>query len=871
MSDLLDLTQWQLAAPSALWALLLLPLLAVMRERSPAGHPAWRSFGAMVLRGLAFAALTVAVAQPFVETTVPDRSAVFVVDASSSLDPTRTDAAAAWLESAVAASEDVPIRVVLAGADLDVIGPEVADGEAAPTLRGADLAAAVRSAARAPSSSGTDLRSAIEVGLAILPPARYRELVLLSDGAATRGRIDEALRVASARDVPVHVVPLGPAALRTSVVAVVPQQDRLLGDEVSVRIDLDSNAPVTGELSLLADGAVVASATVAFGPGGHVETMAWTPSDGGVHELSAKLAVPGDARPDDDVGSARLRVKPRPTALVIGAPEQAAALRAAVAGYVPELRVDARAELPAPPYEQHSMVVILDPDLKSVDGARTRGLVEYVAGGGRLLMTGGQHGLVTDEPHTEVLAEILPVKFPKTKKKQRAPLSVVYCLDTSDSMASGAKFELAAAALAQSLYLLPDGGRVGILGFSDLPEWVHPLQDFLGADPVIADLTRVRVRGGTSIYHALQQAYDVLKADDALVKHVVLLSDGQSTTTFARHGDIVTAMLRRSITVSAIAVSADSDRSEMERIAEAGGGREYYAERFDQLPQLFLDEMMQVTRTNKVETGFDVHPVVGSRFLERLPEATKYPRLGGYVKGEQRPGSELALATADGHPLLVAGRYKRGQVTLFTSDVGGSWSEDWLDWSDHGALWEGVVEALLRPQPSDRVALRTSVEGRTATLEFDATDPLMNPRGDLLVEAIVQPAGGEAYAVSLPPTGPGRYGGTVALPREGAALVRVAAVGTTMGREGPPAPGGELVASVAATPPEEVRAATFNPRALRRIAEQTGGLYAPTAAEVFGTAAPERIVREARGALLLWAAFVLLLLDLGWRRVRRPG
>ncbi|MCP4868334.1 MAG: VWA domain-containing protein [Proteobacteria bacterium] len=868
---MIDLSSWQLAAPSALWALLLLPLLALLRERSPAGHPAWRSFGAMLLRGVAFAVLVLALAQPFVETTVPDRSAVFVVDASTSLDPTRTEAAATWLQQAMGEAADVPVRAVLAGEVTELIGLEALAGEAAPTLRGGDLASAVRTAPRAGASAGTDLRSALEVGLANLPEARHRELVLLSDGAATRGRVDEALRVASARDIPVHVVPLGPPALRTGVVRLVPLQDQLHGDEVTVEAHLDSNAPVTGELTLLANGRSVATASVGFGPGPHTETLTFTPDRGGVHDLRVELAVAGDARPDDDVGLARLRVKPRPTALVVGPSEQARALRAAVAGYVPELRVEARTELPAPPYDDHSMVVVLDPDLKALDGKRTRGLVDYVGGGGRLLMTGGQQGLVTDETQTEVLAEILPVKFPKTKKKQRAPLSVVYCLDTSDSMANGAKFELAAAALAQSLYLLPEGGRVGILGFSDLPHWVHPLSDFMGSDPVIGALSQVRVRGGTSIYHALQQAYDALKADDALVKHVVLLSDGQSTTTFARHGDVVTAMLRRRITVSTIAVSADSDRSEMERIAEAGGGRAYYAKRFDQLPQLFLDEMMQVTRTNKIDKEFDVHPVVGSRFLERLPEDPGYPALKGYVRGEQRPGTELALATADGHPVLVAGRYKRGQVVLFTSDVGGAWSQEWQDWEQHGALWEGVVEALLRPEPPDRLALRTRVEGRTATIEYDAMDPLMNPRGDLVVEAIVDPTDGDAYAVPLAPTGPGRYAATVQLPEAGAALIRTAAVGTTIGRDGPPAPGGELLASVAATPPEEVRAATFNPRALRRIAEQTRGLYAPTPAEVFGSDAPERIVREARHAMLLWAALALLLLDLGWRRLRIPG
>ena len=85
----LDLSRWQLEHPLVLWALALLPLLWLMRERSPAGLRPWRSFGAMVLRGMALMALILALAGPFEEITAPDRSIVVVVDASASLDPAR--------------------------------------------------------------------------------------------------------------------------------------------------------------------------------------------------------------------------------------------------------------------------------------------------------------------------------------------------------------------------------------------------------------------------------------------------------------------------------------------------------------------------------------------------------------------------------------------------------------------------------------------------------------------------------------------------------------------------------------------------------------------------------------------------------------
>jgi hypothetical protein len=436
-------------------------------------------------------------------------------------------------------------------------------------------------------------------------------------------------------------------------------------------------------------------------------------------------------------------------------------------------------------------------------------------------------------------------------------------------MAGGAKFELAAAALTNSLQLLPEKAEVGIVNFADFPNWAVPLGPVAGIDPIIDSLTAVKVRGGTSIYHALHAAFLALKESKALVKHVVLLSDGQSTTTFTRSGDIVTAMFRNQMTVTTIAVSADSDRSEMERIAGAGGGRAHFTESFRDLPQLFLDEMMLVTRTNKVEKSFDVHPVIGSRLLERIPKEASYPKLAGYVRGEQRAGTDLALATAEGHPILVAGRNGRGVITLFTSDIGGQWSAEWTGWKHHGHLWEGVLEAMLRPEPPERSSLSTTLLGDRVRLQFDVVDAMRNPRGDLVVEAVMHSANGERRVQQLPPVGPGRYGGTMLLPKEGAALVGVAAVDTTRAGAGLP-PGGELSTSVARMPSEEIRAATFNPRLLQSIADRTGGRWNPEPAEIFAQKVPMRIDRVPRWPAPLWAGLILLVSDLIWRRIRVP-
>lgn len=841
-----DLSRFQFETPSVLWLLLLVPLLALLRERSIAGHPPWRTFGAMVLRAVAMVALLIAAAGPFEERTRPDRSLGVVLDASGSIDALRGDRARTWLQALEERRGEVRAVFVVAG-DSPRVFDDVDAALAASSVRGVQR--------------GTDLQGALEVALARLPAARVREVVLLTDGAVTRGTLEPTLRVASARDVPVHVVPLLDRAPRLDVVDVVPEQDRLVGDGVSVEVVVRTNAAVEASLVLSLGGREVArrSAALPLGPSRHA--LEFPAEASGILDLTASAQVEGAAAEHP----AKVRIRPRPAALIAGE-TGSAAVRAAVRGYRPSLDVSAASTLPEGPYDAWSLVVLLDPDLPALGNSRIVALRDYVRDGGRLLVTGGENGLVTDEEVVAPLAAALPVKFPKRKKKQRAPLAVVYCLDSSDSMAGGAKFELAAAALAQSLYLLPESARVGVIGFSDFPSWIVPLDTFAGSAAVINALAAVEVRGGTSIYHALQAGYDALRADEALVKHVVLLSDGQSTTTFARSGDIVTSMKKRDITVTTIAVTADSDRPEMERISKAGGGRAYYTQSFTELPRLFLDEMMEVTRTNKVDESFVVHPVEGSPMLARVPAGVRWPELDGFVRGEQKAGSALALATGDGRPVLVQGRFGRGQVTLFTSDIGGAWSTDWAGWSGLAPLWEGTVEAILRPEPPLRVALDVQVEGAQAQVRFSAQDDLRNPRSDLVVQALVHGSEAPPSTVSLAAVGPGRYGADIAL-GAGATLLRVSAVGVD--RPGaPPPPGGELVRSVAPTPPEELRGARTNEALLRRIAEATDGLLAPTPAEVLDGAVAERVDHIPRWTWPLYAGLVLLLLDLGWRRLR---
>lgn len=850
MAPLTAIDGFGLARPELFWvALATGAVLVVLRERSRADHAPSASFLGTLLRAVALAAIFLALARPWTERLVPDRALVVAVDRSASLGPRgleRADLSARQIE---AQRSGELLSFVVSGERLAV---------------GASWDLGLAAAGTAAPEAGTDLGTLLDQAVAALPAARRREIVLLSDGIDSRSAWLDAARVAEVRDVAIHAVDLSDVPQGAALVQLEAPSETKAGQPIEVRASGVLHGPGGASIRLTGPGGVEHRAQIDT-VGAFDVALPFTPTTPGTQEVVVRVEAEVDDQPWDDERRHRLHVPGPPRALVVGAGEGAKKLERALAVLDGGPLVERAAALPAPPYDDHRMMILVDPALPDVGPERGKALVSWVRGGGRLFVTGGSAGLVTDEPGAKDLAEVLPVRFPKTKKEQRAPLTVVFLLDRSDSMAGGPKFEMAATALVQSASALPPGARLGVLAFADFPEWIWPVQAFAGAGPVLEALQKVPVKGGTSIYPAIDAAVAALADDPALVRHVVLLSDGQSTTRFTRSGDAVRIAAQRSITVTTVSVGAESDRGEMEAIARAGLGRAHHAERFSELPKLFLDEMMQVQRTNKVEEPVGVLAVQGATMLRRLPPGESIPPVAGYVQGEQRGGTDLALATAEGFPLLVSGHHGRGRVGLFTSDVGGPWTENWRSWGQEGALWTGVLQSLLDSPPAPRARATAHVREAEALLAYEIEDSMGNPSNGLIVEARIDDERGHR-TVELPPTGPGRYGALLRL--NGATLFRVAPVGVRPGTAQGLPPVGESACNAWPDPPIELTLRDGGRTVLETITSRTRGRLDPDLDALLAEPAAERIERTERWREALFVGLVALAMDLLARRLR---
>ena len=855
-----DLSQYQLDRPLVLWVVVVVVLFFVLRERGLSGWPRTRLFVSTLVRCFAFLLLVLAMAGPHRFDELPDLSLVFVVDTSGSSSGGRLAAYKNTLTEWWDRKGEVDAVIVTAGETVEVFETPDEFAQNVPAVH---------------EETTTDIGHAVEIALESFAPTSSRALLLLSDGAVTGGQVDRAADVASIRGI--RVFPLPPDAGKLSVAARQLQLESAVvqeGAEARASVVIEANAPATVDVSLMGQGERVLARrdAVEVVAGETVVPLVFEASGPGVHQIRAVIRTEGDLFESDDVAYGAIDVVGPPRVLVAGDAEMSRRFGRMLRTMSPPLSFETTSADLDLPLDDVDLLIWLDPPFAEVRESRAAELRSYVRRGGRLIVVGGSRGLEVADEGQDELKDLLPVRFPKTERKEPAPLAVVYVIDRSDSMGRSAKFEIALTAVAESVAMLEPQSRVGVVTFSDLPEWAVPMTTASEVDAIRARLAELTVHGGTSLYPAIQSGYEALIAEEAKLKHMIVLTDGRSVTTLRRDGEVVHNVARRSFTLSAVAIGRESDTEELEAVARIGQGRFYYTDDFASIPEIFLEETMTVVRTNKIEQRIAVHAVDDSRFLEGI-ETEAIPDLDGYVRSRQKTTSELALATEHGEPLLVSWRHGRGVVTLFTSDFGGEWSTLWGEWKQRSALWHAVVRETISPLPVPEVSLTGAVVEDELRLDYSILDALKNPRNNLLVEGEVTGPDGEATVVLLDPSGPGRYSVSVPLSGPGGYNASVAASGrvhSTLDASGGSIPGGSIQCSVGTPASVETRAGTLNLALLQRLADWTGGQLAPDIATVLEEGVETRRVRIDAWVPLLWAALVLFLTDVAIRRLRLP-
>ena len=816
----------ELREPIWLWLLILPPLLVVLLPGVASIGDRARNLASLVVRIVALTALALAAVQPVTPVEVPDLSLVVALDGSASM----TEARRADVEA-------------LSDRYLKDVGVPVVEVELPSDA-----------------SQGTDLAALIGLAVARAPKAESRRIILLSDGADTsrdaeHDRAVAAAALAGAQGVQIHAIPPGVPGVNRGVLGLELPLPAEQGERVEATVTLLASGASTAVVQLVTGDDVLVEQGVSLTPGVQTVTLAFTAPPAGTHPVSVRLDA--DAWPQDDARGGWLVTTSDGAVLVQGPGSESVASTLRRRG----LSARSVAEVPKNPPEGTALFV-LAPDMERWDKElpdQLRALVQER--GVDLVLAGGPQGLGVDEAWMDPLDRALPVVFPEKKKRQPPPLAVAYVLDRSDSMAREQKLDLAVAAVTQSIEILSDDARVGVLAFSDDADWVVPMTRASNKTAILDAVGSLRVQGGTNMYPALEKAFDALAATDALVKHIILLTDGRSATRFDQHLLLMERIETSRVTVSTVALSQEAAVDELGQVAESGRGRAWVTDSFDDLPKIFVDETMTLLRKNAVAQDETVRAMPGSPLAGDV-DWSEAPVLSGHNEARPKPTASLGLVLGDrSRPLLASWRYGLGSATVFSSELGQGWGARWLEWKGYGRWLEALVEAIRLRPPDETLHLELEA-GASADVQLTVLDALGVPREGLSPVAAVTGASGETQ-VALAEQVPGTY--VAELPWDGALLVSVSVPA------GPGTPAGTVRGQVAPPPPLELSGALLDLDQLEAIARASGGRVLPDPGQLLVDGVRTRTDEHEHWPWLAWLGLGLFLLDIVIRRVRVPS
>jgi len=792
--------------------------------------------------------VAVALAQPVKVERRREPAVVVLADLSASLSATARERMRAWIREAWSARDQAPTYLVGFGRTPRLL--------AGPGHRRVGLP-------DGPPEEASDPSAALRLAYGLFPPEHDRRAVLLSDGLETQGDLLAEAARAEAEGVRLFVVPLGEAeAFDARLEQLRAPATARSGDAPEVEVELVASGARSVRLELRVDGKAVAEERVRLRPGPNRVRLSAPLVGPGWHDLEVRLRAAGDRFPENDRAQARVFVLGRPELLLVQAQPGPDPLEQALGELELDVRAVGRAELPSDPAALAALDLIVLDDLALAEltreevGRLQTAVEEFGAG---LIVTVGPRGAALADPEPAPIEALLPVELRQVKKKEDLPAALAFVMDRSSSMARGDKFSILLRAVADTLDRLRDTAQVTVILFDDFPEVAVPLTEARQREEIRKVVLSQRLGGGTSMFPALEEAQRQLKKSAAKLKHVILLSDGQSISMFDHYGYVVQKMAERDITVTAVALGQDADQEELKKIAAAGRGRYYYTDSMANVPKIFTAETENITETNTVEKPIRVVPAKRVQALAGLDFGAA-PPLKAYVASEARPTAEVLLQSSDrNEPVLSRWRFGLGRVVCLSSDAQGAWGADWPGWAGFGPLWRQLAQDTLRRTPPGELRLRARAQAGRGVVSLRV--PADRPGWDAATpELWVTPPGQAERPLALERRGLGLYRAELPLAQLGAYALRAERLGRRGAREA-------AYGSMARSYPEEYLSAAPDGARLAQAARLAGGGVDPSPAELFAPGVHTRERQAPRWPPLLLLALGLFCLEILVRRL----
>jgi uncharacterized protein YegL len=449
------------------------------------------------------------------------------------------------------------------------------------------------------------------------------------------------------------------------------------------------------------------------------------------------------------------------------------------------------------------------------------------------------------------------LKSPDQEESQSSALALV--LDRSGSMA-GQKIELCKSAAIATAEILTKKDFIGVYAFDSQVHVVVPMTRVSSPGAIAGQIATLTPGGGTNVMPGMTQARLDLSKVKAKLKHMIVLTDGQTS------GDGYEALASQcraeGITISTVAIGGGSQVGLLQRIAAAGGGRAYTTADPAALTRIFTQDTLTHTGRMIREEPFEIVQAETHPMLSEWDPAAAPPLLG-YVKTIRRSTAQVPLVTDTGDPLLAHWRFGLGKATAFTSDAKSRWAALWVSgWPGYSQFWGQVLRETGRPPQGQLMDLELTGSTGRVSVAVDLLEDAATFKNNAAVEAEVfflppDGLGGGMAQVGkfiLDQSGPGSYGGEFLPEKPGVYLVRARSGARTVS------------AGIVHNPSAEGATGATDLPFLKKITSLTGGTLLGSSSEPLplGSDIVDRYVEL--WPWLVGAMLALFFLDLGIRR-----
>ena len=832
------------------------------------------------VRSLVIVLLVAALSQPSLVETSDGISVVVVADASRSIPVATRAAAQAWLQDRAKSRSSARDRLGV-----------VTFAKSAEIASKPEAASKINIMSHADDAIGSDLAAGVRMAMALMPRDTRNRIVLLSDGNETSGNIVEAALVARAAGVAIDVVPLQVSVTNDTMVESLRAPTRARrGQSVDAKMIIRAQKPIDGRIRFEIDGEAIDldsknisnAMVVHLDTGPNVITIPVALPRSGVVRMKAifePLDPTADAIPENNVASALTFVSGEGRVLIVddsGAETQAfaQALRAS------QLDVQvANATVLADPTVagSYDAIVLANIARWNLDQAADRSLEIAVHDlGVGLLMLGGDHSFGAGGWTDSETAKALPVEMNPPQERQLPRGALALIIDCSGSMASpvsGSNMDqqqCANEAAIAGIRTLTAGDQVTVIAFDDSAAVVVPLTNVENPDAIAKQVRRIVPRGGTNLFPAIDLAAKELEGSKQSVKHIVILTDGQTMGDPADGIRMVQILARKGISVSTVSIGDSTNDPLLVDMAKVGGGRCYPVKSQNAqlvLPQIFIKEATVLNRSLLAEGSFA--PSVGGQSPPGIPISKSMPQLAGYVITAPRGGlaqNALVLASKDNaDPLFAWWNYGVGRSAAFTSDLSSRWGSAWVAWSGYQPWCAGLTRWLLRQSAPIDTSLTTQLDGDDALVELSIRDDAQSSASTTVATAKVLAPDGSLLNVPLRQVAPGRWSAKFPTDASGAYLVNAAL------QQGASERTVFVQAAVNVSYPREFRFQREDLPKLQQVAQSSGGRVlqlGDTSVQLFeaGGTLPAQSLRQVWD-LLLYAATLLFIVDVAARRL----